>query len=86
MQRTAIPSLVYDTDHADEALSLSEYFNQHGIFAVVEDRKVFIPVEREEILGACSRLYQGWCDFWNYSDKGLWGLPIYEKTVCSHHG
>ena len=87
MQRTAIPSLVYEVDHRDEAFSLSEYFNQHGHFAIVEaeERRVVLPVDKPESVEAVGRLYLGWCDFWEHSDRGLWGLPIYNKTGCSHH-
>jgi hypothetical protein len=86
MNRTAIPYLVYMTDHVDEALSLAEYLNQHGVFAVQDECEVSCPLEEDGKASLIKTLYSSWTQFWEYSDKGLWGLPCYTKPGCGHHG
>ena len=73
-------------ESADQAVSLAEYLNQHGLLAFKEaDDAVMVPVEcsTEDQAGNQERLIHilvtTWRLFWEHSDKGLFGLPIYVK-------
>jgi hypothetical protein len=73
-------------DNADQAVSLAEYFNQHGMLAFQEaDDAVMVAIEAadEEQAATQERLVHilrtTWGLFWEHSDKGLFGLPIYVK-------
>lgn len=73
-------------DSADQAVSLSEYMNQHGMLAFKEaDDAVMISMEcpTEDHAAAQERLVHmlvsTWQMFWEHSDRGLFGLPIYVK-------
>lgn len=73
-------------ESADQAVSLSEYLNQHGLLAFKEaDDAVMITMEcpTEDAAGEQERLVHilvtTWTLFWEHSDKGLFGLPIYVK-------
>lgn len=73
-------------ESADQAVSLSEYMNQHGMLAFKEaDDAVMISMEcpSEDEAAAQERLVHmlvtTWQMFWEHSDKGLFGLPIYLK-------
>lgn len=73
-------------ESADQAVSLSEYLNQHGLLAFKEsDDAVMITMEcpTEDHAGEAERLVHilvtTWTLFWEHSDKGLFGLPIYVK-------
>ncbi len=73
-------------ESADQAVSLTEYLNQHGLLAYKEsDDCVIVAMEcptedeaaqRERI---CHMLVTTWQMFWEHSDKGLFGLPIYTR-------
>ncbi len=72
-------------DSVDEAVSLAEYLNQHGVLAYKSegDHGVDIPMEcgsSAEVAdktAAVHTLVSTWRMFWEHSDKGLFGLPIY---------
>lgn len=73
-------------ESADQAVSLAEYLNQHGLAAFKEaDDAVMIPLrcDNEDSAAAQERtlfmLITCWQMFWEHSDKGLFGLPIYVK-------
>lgn len=73
-------------DSADQAVSLAEYLNQHGFLAYKDgDDQVIIPMEcaTEDLAAEAERrahmLVTTWGWFWESSDKGLFGLPIYTK-------
>lgn len=73
-------------ESADQAISLTEYLNQHGLLAFQEaNDAVMIPVEcqGEDDAAAAERtihmLVSTWGMFWQHSDRGLFGLPIYTK-------
>lgn len=73
-------------ESADHAVSLAEYLNQHGVLAFKDTNdSVVVPVEyaTEDQAGEKERviaqLTATWKMFWEHSDKGLFGLPIYVK-------
>lgn len=79
---------VQPMDSSDQAVSLAEYLNQHGLLAYRadgEDHAVEIPMEcpRKEDAAEKSALahmlVSTWRMFWEHSDRGLFGLPIYQK-------
>lgn len=77
---------VETVDSADQAVSLAEYLSQHGILAFKETNdSVMIAVEapNKDHAGDAEKmiymLVTTWMMFWEHSDKGLFGLPIYVK-------
>ncbi len=73
-------------DNADQAVSLAEYLNQHGVLAYKEaNDSVIVPMQcadKEAVADRSSTVYalvQTWKLFWEHSDRGLYGLPIYSK-------
>jgi hypothetical protein len=68
------------TDSADHAVSLTEYLNQHGIVAARDGTEmVTCPLEDPSLVSDVYNLHQSWKRFWQYSDSGLFGLPVYSK-------
>lgn len=68
-------------DNSDEAVSLAEYLNQHGIFARSDHNEVCCPIVdpgQSVDIYAC---YQTWTRYWEHSDRGLFGLPLYQKPA-----
>lgn len=82
MDTTNTTDLFYYTqpvESADQALSLSQYLNRHGVVACQEGTdQVTIPVEHPDKTADIYVLIQGWRKFWEHSDKGLLELPIYQ--------
>ena len=73
-------------DSADQAMSLAEYLNQHGSLAYKDgDDQVIIPLQCSTTEQAAEQsatvfmLISGWRLYWEHSDSGLFGLPIYTK-------
>lgn len=73
-------------DNADQAVSLAEYLNQHGWLAYKEtDDSVIVPLECPRKEDAADKsatvhtLVGTWRMFWEHSDRGLFGLPIYSR-------
>lgn len=73
-------------ESSDQAISLSEYLNQHGFLAFKEaDDAVMVSMEchNEDMAAEKERavwmLVTTWRLFWEHSDCGLFGLPIYSK-------
>jgi hypothetical protein len=77
------PSIFYmtlPTENADEAVSLVEYLNQHGVLAAREGTEmVTCPMEHHSMAETVYNLHQSWRRFWEHSDSGLFGLPVYTK-------
>ena len=67
------------TDHGDEAASLAHYLNEHGVCAQQVDDTVELPVPDVETFTKVEMLKQTWALFWETSDSGLFGLPLYVK-------
>lgn len=67
------------TDHLDEAESLAYYLNEHGIYANAKGDGVEVPVPDRETFDKIEMLKQTWELFWENSDSGLFGLPLYVK-------
>jgi hypothetical protein len=67
-------------NNADQAVSLTEYLNQHGFSAVREGvDAVTCPIDDETKVPVINSLRKGWEMFWEHSDSGLFGLPVYYK-------
>lgn len=68
------------TQSNDEAESLAGYLNEHGIFAFVTDE---VEVRAASANGeddlAIRVLKSTWRRFWESSDSGLFGLPLFVK-------
>ncbi len=67
------------TDHTDEAASLAMYLNEHGVCAQHINDTVELPVPDAEAFTKVEMLKQTWALFWESSDSGLFGLPMYVK-------
>ena len=67
------------TDHADEAASLAFYLNEHGVCAQQTKDTVELPIPDVETFQKVELLKQSWLLFWDNSDSGLFGLPMYIK-------
>lgn len=77
---TNISYFTIQTAHADEAESLAFYLNEHGICANVADRDaVELPVLDAATFDRVEMLKLTWQMFWDTSDSGLFGLPMYVK-------
>jgi hypothetical protein len=77
---TNISYFTIQTAHADEAESLAFYLNEHGICAQVKERdSVELPVLDADSFGRVEMLKATWQLFWDTSDSGLFGLPLYVK-------
>lgn len=73
---------IIQTDHADEAESLAFYLNEHGLPAWVKEGEtsaVEMPEQSREVYDQVEMLKQTWQLFYEYSDSGLFGLPMYVK-------
>jgi hypothetical protein len=82
--------LTLPVNNADEAVSLSEYLNQHGICAAPEGNDgVLCPVDDPGKALLVHTLRQSWILYWEHSDSGLFGLPMFIKDSaegCLHCG
>ena len=67
------------TDHVDEAASLACYLNEHGVCAQQTDDTVELAVPDVETFTKVEMLKTTWLMFWETSDSGLFGLPLYIK-------
>ena len=67
-------------DSNDEAESLAGYFGEHGVFAFVTDEVEVRAASQGAETDALIRTLQGtWQHFWDNSDSGLFGLPMFVK-------
>lgn len=81
MTATNIFYMTLPTENADQAVSLTEYLNQHGIAAAREGTEmVTCPMEDPCMAAVVYQLRRSWERFWDYSDSGLFGLPVYLKS------
>lgn len=67
------------TDHGDEAASLAYYLNEHGVCAQQSGDTVELAVPDVETFSRVEMLKQTWALFWEASESGLFGLPLYVK-------
>ncbi|AGV99574.1 hypothetical protein SEA_LIFESAVOR_93 [Mycobacterium phage LifeSavor] len=67
------------THHADEAESLAFYLNEHGVCAQAKGDAIDVPVPDRETFDKVEKLKETWEMFWETSDSGLFGLPLYVK-------
>ena len=67
------------TDHVDEAESLAFYLMEHGLDAHPQGDGVEVPVPNRQTYEQVEALKQSWQWFWDTSDSGLFGLPMYVK-------
>ena len=75
-------------DNVDQAVSLSEYLNQHGVCAAPEGNDgVTCPLEEPTRVALIHTLRKMWSLYWEHSDSGLFGLPMLIKEGgCSQCG
>lgn len=75
-----ISYLAIAVDNSDEAESLANYLNEHGVCAFQQTvNEVNCPLESDETIGRIEMLKQTWRLFWEFSDSGLFGLQVYTK-------
>lgn len=67
------------TDHVDEAASLAFYLNEHGVCAQQVEDAVELAVPDVDVFNRVELLKQTWALFWENSDSGLFGLPMFTK-------
>lgn len=73
--------LTIPVEHADQAISLAEYLNQHGVCASPDGSDaVLCPIESAERAVVIDNLRATWALYWSHSDSGLFGLPMLIKT------
>lgn len=78
----AIKNISYhtiQTDHVDEAASLAHYLNEHGVCAQHSGDAVELAVPDADTFHLVEMLKKTWALFWENSDSGLFGLPMYVK-------
>lgn len=79
---TTVKNITYhtiQTDHVDEAASLAVYLNEHGVCAQQVNDTVELPILDVESFATVEMLKKTWALFWENSDSGLFGLPMYIK-------
>lgn len=79
---TTVKNISYhtiQTDGADEAASLAYYLSEHGVAAQPEGDAVELALPDVETFTRVEMLKQTWTFFWENSDTGLFGLPVYVK-------
>lgn len=67
------------TDHSDQAESLAYYLNEHGVCANATADTIDVPVPDTATFDKVEALKTTWSWFWDTSDSGLFGLPLYVK-------
>lgn len=67
------------TDHVDQAESLAYYLNEHGVCAHAQGDGIEVPVPDAGAFERIEALKTTWGWFWENSDSGLFGLPMYVK-------
>lgn len=88
MRRTTdVFYLTLPVDNSDQAVSLAEYLNQHGIAAGSEGVDgVTCPLDDPATAAVVHQLHQTWDRYWEYSDSGLFGLPVLMKDYGPDSG
>lgn len=67
-------------DSPDEAESFAGYLNEHGVFSFVTDETEVRAAATDNETDAMIRTLKGtWRRFWDNSDSGLFGLPLFIK-------
>lgn len=66
---------------ADEADSLAGYLNEHGIFAITDGAEVRAASPDVDTDTNIRTLKSTWRMFWDNSDSGLFGLPMFIKEA-----
>lgn len=66
---------------ADEAESFAGYLNEHGIFAVAEHSEVRAAASDNAADQLIRTLTVTFPFFWDNSDSGLFGLPMFIKET-----
>lgn len=81
VETSGIDYQIVMTNNADEAISLSEYLNGHGILAIAEGSEVTVPLASPETNEHVGLLKRTWKMRWDHFDSGLFGVPIYSKDL-----
>lgn len=78
--RTDVDYHTLMTASRDEAESLAGYLNEHGVFAFTqEDHAVLAASQDLDTDELIRTLKRTWRHFWDNSDSGLFGLPMFVK-------
>jgi hypothetical protein len=85
---TSVYYLTLPVESSDQATSLANYLNAHGVEAVSEGVDgVTCPITEVELAVDIHGLCESWRRFWKHSDAEVFGLSVYVKTahapVCS---
>jgi len=80
-QHTDIDYMTLGVSHPDEVESLASYLNEHGIFAIasIDENSVRAASGDSETDAVVRTLKTTWRRFWDNSDSGLLGLPMFIK-------
>ena len=80
MYLTEIFYLSLPTASADEAVSLAEYLNAHGVLAAREGTEMVVcTLDDPASTATVMDLKKTWAMFWTHSDGHLFGLPVFQK-------
>ena len=72
--------LTLPVDNADQAVSLAEYLNHHGVCAAREGNDAVIcPIDHPDKAGIVHQVRQTWRMYWDNHDSGLFGLPVFTR-------
>jgi len=82
---TEVYYLTLPVESPDQATSLTNYLNAHGIEAVSEDTGVTSPIGEAAAVAVIRQLHVSWKLFWKHSDAEVFGLSVYVKPAhfCS---
>jgi len=73
--------VTYVMDTEDEAVSLSEYLNAHGVGSCVSSTtEVTISLTNPSKMHNIYQLRKNWNSYWNNHMSALFDLPVYRKV------
>ena len=78
---TEVYYLTLPVESADQATSLTNYLNAHGIEAVSDDGGVTCPLSEAKTVATIHQLHTSWKLFWQHSDAEVFGLSVYVKPA-----
>jgi hypothetical protein len=74
--------LTLPVDSSDQATSLANYLNAHGVEAVSDtDDGVTCPIPDTKLVSTIHQLHTSWRLFWRHSDEEVFGLSVYVKPA-----
>lgn len=76
---------IFAMPDANQAESLANYLTRHGFDAVSAENEVTCPIASLQVAASVFQLLSHWRLFWRFSEKELYGLPVYHKPACKDH-